>query len=178
MDFNDDLWNTQRDLSSRDMFYNGLGRHLLHRLKYAQDNPTEQKVRMYDFTNPVNEHTIDNRGTLRIVEQARRDWKEAIRQDEPIECSNNIIHRVREQLHREVWRVDRDMNSQVFKDDPDIPPYIIPTEIDNNWRRLDPTTWREGVLQHRPEARWYRLNSDRTNGSLNSSWNRKTASSS
>ena len=47
--------------------------------------------------------------------------------------------------------MDRDMNSPVFKDDPDIPPYIIETEMENNWQRFD-----------RPEAPWYRLNSDRT----------------
>ena len=162
MDFNDDLWNTQRNLSSREIFYNGLGRHLLNRVKHAQDHPTEQKIRMYDYTNPVHDHTIDNRGILRIFKQAQRDWKEAVRQDAPVERLNNIIHRAREALHREVWRVDRDMNSPVFKDDPDIPPYIIETEMENNWQRFDPDNWHQGILQHRPEAPWYRLNSDRT----------------
>ena len=162
MDFNDDLWNTQRDLSSREIFYNGLGRHLLNRVKHAQDHPTEQKIRMYDYTNPVHDHTIDNRGILRIFKQAQRDWKEAVRQDAPVERLNNIIHRAREALHREVWRVDRDMNSPVFKDGPDIPPYIIETEMENSWQRFDPDIWREGILQHRLEAPWYGLTSDKT----------------
>ena len=54
------------------------------------------------------------------------------------------------------------MNSRVFKDDAEIPPYIIQTEIENNWQRLDPDNWRQGIRQHRPEAPWYRLNSERT----------------
>ena len=157
MDFNDDLWNTQRDLSSREIFYNGLGRHLLNRVKHAQDHPTEQKIRMYDYTNPVHDHTIDNRGILRIFKQAQRDWKEAVRQDAPVERLNNIIHRAREALHRGVWRVDGNMNNPVFKDDPDIFPYMIETEMENNWRRFNPNTWRNAILQHRPEARWYKL---------------------
>ena len=127
---------------------------------------------MYDFTldglappgtaNLIYHRTIDNTGLLNIFNQAAHEWDQEVRQDASLERLNNIIHRAREALHREVWRVDRNMSSPVFKDDPEIPPYIIETEMENNWRPLNPNTWCDAILQHRPEARWYRLNSDRT----------------
>ena len=143
-----------------------------NRVKHAQDHPTEQKSRLYDYpldglapqrtANPVYNHTIDNTGLLNKFNQAVHEWNQAVRQDASMERLNNIIQKAREALHREVWRVDRNMNSPVFKDDPAIPPYIIETEMENNWQRFDPAMWHQGILQHRPEAPWYRLNSDRT----------------
>ena len=79
---------------------------MLHRLKYAQDHPTELKIRMYDVTNPVNNHTIDNTDLLNIFNQAVHAWDQAMLQDAPMESLKNIIHRAREQLRMEVWRVD------------------------------------------------------------------------
>ena len=144
------------------IFYNAVGRHLLNRLKHAQDHPTEQKIRMYDVTNPVANYKTDNTGLLNMFNQAAHEWDQAVRQDAPIERLNSIIHRAREQLHREVWRVDRDMNSPVFKGDAEIPPYTIQTEMEHIWQLFDPAIWHQGILQHRPEAPWYRLNSSRT----------------
>ena len=159
MDINHPFWYEQRDLTPQHSFYNALGRHLLHRLRQAQRRPNEQKIRMFHFAEPSDDPTIDNTRMLEIFNQAENEWNEAVRNHAPQQQLTDIIDRARESLHREVWLVDRDMNSPVFKDDAQFPEDIRILDSGNNWDRFDRRIWHPvvGQFNTRPEADRYRM---------------------
>ena len=114
---------------------------------------------MFHFAEPSDDPTIDNTRMLEILNQAENEWNEAVRNHAPQQQLTDIIDRARERLHREVWLVDRDMNSPVFKDDEQFPDDIRILDSGNNWERFDRMIWHPvaGQFNTRPEADWYRM---------------------
>ena len=145
--------------------FNALGRHLLHRLKYAEDNPTDQNIRMFEkFAHADDDLTIDNTGMMNMFKQAENDWEEAIRQNASQERLTDIRRQARAGLHREVWLMDRDMNSPVFGDGGDWSVSVFQYDFQNNFDRFNPRRWkmRHGDFRARPEAPWYRMHARET----------------
>ena len=116
MNFNSHFWSEPRDLTPQHRLYNALGRNLLHRLNYAQRRPHEQQMRMIQFPDTSDAMTIDNTGMLNIFKPVRTAWDKAISRNASQDRLNTIIQKAREALQKEVWRVDRDMDSPVFSD--------------------------------------------------------------
>ena len=169
MNFNSHFWSEPRDLTPKHILYNALGRNLLHRLRYAKRHPHEQKFRMFHFPNPANTLVIDNTELLRLFNGAKAEWYEAVRQNAPQQRLDEIIRNARDNLHTEVWRMDRDMNSPVFRDVANVPPHILQAEFDTNFERFNPNVWHPeiGRFRDRDEAPWYRMHSRTTMDRLN-----------
>jgi hypothetical protein len=119
---------------------------------------------MFHVHDAVDDMTINNTGMLNIFDEAKAAWDEAIRNNATQTRLNEIIQKAREALHKEVWLVDRDMNSPVFRDDVVVPAYIREAEFSNNWDRFNHRIWHpvHGEFRHRPEAPWYRMHDHET----------------
>jgi hypothetical protein len=124
---------------------------------------------MFHFPNPANTLVIDNTELLRLFNGAKAEWYEAVRQNAPQQRLDEIIRNARDNLHTEVWRMDRDMNSPVFRDVANVPPHILQAEFDTNFERFNPNVWHPeiGRFRDRDEAPWYRMHSRTTMDRLN-----------
>ena len=119
---------------------------------------------MFKFPNPVNSLVIDNTGLLRLSNRAQAEWNEAVRENAPQQRLDDIIRNARGDLHTEVWQIDRDMNSPVFRDGAAFPPQTLQAEFNTNSERFNPNSWNAGCgrFRNRDEAPWYRMHSRTT----------------